>query len=82
MAPKHRDRPLCTFTLDRDLIHGLKTLCERENTTLEPRRTTESGIVRAALRAWLKRKGVLPRDAKPPTRKRTRKQPAGAKAHR
>jgi len=46
-----RNRPLCTFTLDRELIDGLATLRERDG-------ATASESVRRALRAWLRQKGV------------------------
>jgi Arc/MetJ-type ribon-helix-helix transcriptional regulator len=52
MAVPNRIRPLCTFTLDPDLIAGLKKLRERDG-------VSESETVRRALRKWLERKGVV-----------------------
>src|SRR5437899_2435188 len=64
MPPSKRIRPLCTYTLDPDLIDGLKKLRERDG-------VSESETVRRALRKWLERKGVL-RHGGPKAAKRTK----------
>ncbi|MFN8059775.1 MAG: ribbon-helix-helix protein, CopG family [Vicinamibacterales bacterium] len=47
-----RKRPLCTFTLDPDLVEGLEHLRKKDG-------TPASETVRRALRAWFARKDVL-----------------------
>lgn len=47
-----RKRPLCTFTMDPDLLEGLERLRERDG-------TSASESVRRAVRAWLDRKRIL-----------------------
>lgn len=51
-----RKRPLCTFTMDQDLVEGLERLRERDG-------TSASESVRRAVRAWLDRKGILTGDS-------------------
>ncbi len=51
-SPSARRRPLCTYTLDADLVEGLERLRQRDG-------TSASESVRRALRVWLNRKGIL-----------------------
>ena len=75
MPAKHRIRPLCTFTLDPDLVVGLKKLKERDG-------VAESETVRRALRTWLERKGVIRRGGPKSTTRTKTGQPAGARTRR
>jgi hypothetical protein len=63
MSAPRRNRPLCTFTLDPDLVRGLKKLRARDG-------VSESETVRRALRKWLERQGVLPRGGAQSARRR------------